>query len=104
MVQTFNQAMKSATNDKITLPEKLDRFLLRYRTTPHSVTQETPAKLHLNRELCTKLDLLRPKLTPGLASNNNGKVPTRSARQLCTDQNVWIRNYGLGDKWLKGRL
>ena len=104
MVQTFKQAMKSATNDKITLPEKLDRFLLRYRTTPHSVTQETPAKLHLNRELRTKWDLLRPKLTPGLASNNNGKVPNRSARQLRTDQNVWIRNYGLGDKWLKGKV
>ena len=39
--------------------EELTKFLLAYRSTPHSVTGATPAKLMMNRELRTKLPELR---------------------------------------------
>ncbi|XP_022797033.1 uncharacterized protein K02A2.6-like [Stylophora pistillata] len=40
--------------------DELDKFLLAYRTTPHSSTGATPALLMFGRELKTKLPGLRP--------------------------------------------
>ena len=40
--------------------EELNKFLLPYRTTPHSSTGATPAFLMFGRELKTKLPQLRP--------------------------------------------
>ena len=40
--------------------EKLDRFLLCYRNTPHTATGESPAKMLKGYTLRTKLDLLKP--------------------------------------------
>ena len=45
---------------KITDAEELNKFLLPYRTTPHSSTGATPAFLMFGRELKTKLPQLRP--------------------------------------------
>ena len=40
--------------------DELNKFLLAYRTTPHSTTGMTPASLMFGRELKTKLPELRP--------------------------------------------
>ncbi|XP_041480448.1 uncharacterized protein K02A2.6-like [Lytechinus variegatus] len=61
-VQTFKKAMKKARSDEGDVRLKLDRFLLSYRTTPHVVTQETPAKMLMGRELRTRLSQVRPDL------------------------------------------
>ena len=53
-VQTFKQSMKKSKNDSGNLHQKLDRFLMSYRVTPHSVTKESPSKLFLKRELRTR--------------------------------------------------
>ncbi|KAL3214524.1 hypothetical protein MRX96_034869 [Rhipicephalus microplus] len=42
------------------LGERLDDFLLAYRTTPNTATGKCPAELFLKRTLRTKLSLLRP--------------------------------------------
>ncbi|KAL1449377.1 hypothetical protein MTO96_028119 [Rhipicephalus appendiculatus] len=42
------------------LRERLDDFLLAYRTTPNTATGKCPAELFLKRTLRTKLSLLRP--------------------------------------------
>ena len=44
------------------LKTKLARFLLNYRISPHSTTGVPPAKLLMNRQLHTQLNLLRPNL------------------------------------------
>ena len=60
LVQTFKNAMKAAKECGKDLQQALSGFLLTYRTTPHTTTHETPAKLFLNRQLRTRLDLLLP--------------------------------------------
>ena len=59
-VQTFKQAMKSALTDGGSLNQKIIYFLLQYRNAVHATTNESPAKLLLGRQLCSRLDLIKP--------------------------------------------
>ena len=59
-VQTFKQGLKNMKKSDVRT--KVNRFLFRYRCTPHTVTGSTPAELLMNRRLRTPLDLLRPNL------------------------------------------
>ena len=58
-VQTFKNAMK-ASNSERPLDQRVAQFLLRYRNTPHTTTNTSPAMLLLKRPLRTRLDILRP--------------------------------------------
>eukprot|EP00731_Ephydatia_muelleri_P013071 Em0007g381a len=58
-VQSFKRAMETGKNSGQTLQHRLSSFLLAYRSSPHSVTNVSPCSLFLQRELRTKLDLLR---------------------------------------------
>lgn len=57
-VQTFKCSMKSMKNQEMKLNKKIANFLLLYRNAPHSITNETPAKLFHGRNLRTCLDLI----------------------------------------------
>ena len=46
----------------MTLKHRLANFLIKYRSTPHSVTGRTPAELMVKRQLRTRLTLLKPNL------------------------------------------
>lgn len=59
-VQTFKRSMKTMKNQEKSLNKKIANFLLLYRNAPHSITNETPAKLFHGRNLRTCLDLIRP--------------------------------------------
>ena len=48
-VQTFKQALRAAMTEKKPLSQNLANFLLAYRTTPHTMTGETPAMLLMGR-------------------------------------------------------
>ena len=54
--------MYRACPDKGSLPHKLANVLFRYRNTPHSTTDKTPAQLFLKREPRTYLSLVKPSL------------------------------------------
>ena len=60
LVQTFKKAMKSSNDNYGNAEQALASFLLTYRATPHSTTNETPSKLFLCRKMRTRLDLLLP--------------------------------------------
>ena len=62
-VQTFKHAMKAARYDAGTLETKLARFLLMYRNTPDTTTDQSPAKLLFHRNLRTRLSLLMPNVS-----------------------------------------
>ncbi|XP_033098255.1 uncharacterized protein K02A2.6-like [Anneissia japonica] len=49
-VQTFKQAMRASRAQHSSLRKRLSTFLLNYRSTPQTTTQETAAKLFLGRE------------------------------------------------------
>ena len=48
-VQTFKQALRTATTEQKPLSQKLANFLLAYRTTPHAMTGEAPTMLLMGR-------------------------------------------------------
>ena len=60
-VQTFKR-MYQACPEKGSLPHKMPNVLFRYRSTPHSTTDKTPAQLFLKREPRTYLFLVKPSL------------------------------------------
>ena len=60
MVQTFKSGMQKMTEGNVSV--KLARFLLNYRTTPHSTTGITPAELMFGHRVRTRFDLLHPEL------------------------------------------
>ncbi|XP_043216458.1 uncharacterized protein K02A2.6-like isoform X5 [Amphibalanus amphitrite] len=56
-VQTLKQGLQRQSTGS--LSTRLSRFLFRYRSMPHSVTQQSPAEMLLGRPMRTQLDLLR---------------------------------------------
>ncbi len=63
-VQIAKNALKKhmLSGDGVSVQERLDNFLLMYRTTPHSSTGRAPAELFRGRQLRTRLSLLKPDL------------------------------------------
>lgn len=60
LVQSFKNSMRAMKSEPGDIGKKIANFLLSYRNTVHSTTNETPAKLFLGRNLRTRLDLLKP--------------------------------------------
>ena len=59
-VQTIKRGLKMISQGS--WEHRLARFLLTYRTTPHSTTGVSPSELMFGRQLRTRMDLLRPDL------------------------------------------
>ena len=90
------------------LQQKLDQFLLKYRSTPHVSTKDTPAKLFLGREVRKKIDLITPNIRDSMISKQseqsvcNGNV--RKFLTFSVEDSVWVRNYAQGEKWVPGKV
>ena len=90
-VQTFKKAMSAARNDRASLSQKLCRFLLTYRSTPHATTQVAPCELFLKRNIRTRLDAIRP--------NYSGTVCDKQALQkVLHDRHARSREFEIGQK------
>ena len=68
-VQSFKNSMKAMKENAKDLNQKLSNFLLMYRNTPHTTTNESPAKLFLGRELRTRLSLVKPNTQLNVSRN-----------------------------------
>ncbi|XP_046562530.1 uncharacterized protein K02A2.6-like [Haliotis rubra] len=103
LVQSFKQSMRASENSDGNVEKKVAQFLLAYRAAPHCVTNETPAKLFLGRELRTRLDLLKPDIqsvmSTKLLSQSGNMTETRQV-----DGKVWVRDYRGADKWVPGQV
>ena len=61
LVQTFKAAVDKANPKNSTeLQDCAVNFLAHYRSTPHSVTSQSPSEMLNSRRIHTKLDLLHP--------------------------------------------
>ena len=92
-------------NEKGTINQKVQRFLMPYRTTPHSATNCTPAKLLFGRRLQTTLDIIKPSLSNNMEKNHNNmncRAQNRRMREFSNGQEVFIRNFGVGSRWISG--
>ena len=100
-VRTFKTAMKTMSSEPGTINQKLARFLLSYRASPHSTTQVSPAELFLGRRIRTRLDVLRPNLGNKIQRKT---TPSKSnVRMFQEGDSIWTRDYrGFSEKWVHG--
>lgn len=89
-VKTCKNMLKRILNESTTttsenVSEKLLGFLFEYRNSTHCTTGATPAKLMLERDLKSRLDLVFPKQRNVLTEN------CKNSRCLKTGDIVWAR-------------
>ena len=102
LVQSFKHAVK-ADKSNMTVQHKIDRFLLSYRAAPHSTTGVSPAQLLFQRNLKTRLDLIKPNLKRQVDDKlliNEDK----SMSSFHEGESVWIRDYRNRMKWVHGTI
>ena len=101
-VRTFKDAMKVRKSEKAVMSEKIARFLLGYRTTPHTATGCTPAELLMGRRLRTRLDLMHLNLSSRVEKRSKPSLPSRT-RSLEIGDPVMVKDYRTGkDSWSRG--
>ena len=89
---------------------KLSRFLLKYRTTPHSTTGVTPAQLLMMKKIRTRLDLLLPntasqvRLKQGFQKNAHDYHAKE--RDLDANDSVFLRDFNSSSpkSWQQGTI
>ena len=104
-VQSFKNALRSMKQEKRSLKEKLESYLLSYRNTPHPPTNETPARLLMGRSLRTRLDLLKPDIRRKVQEKQMDQAKercSRPVRELEVGQTVVARDYTGPEKWKQG--
>lgn len=104
-VQTFKRSLRKA-GEGADVQTQLSRFLLRYRTTPHSTTGVPPAQLLMGRRLQTQLDLIRPSIASRVsraqAHQKVGHDKSSHDRQFTLGEAVFVRNFTAGPRWVAG--
>ena len=105
-VQTFKQYFKTEGSNSI--KQSLSRFLFSYRTTPSSVTGQTPAELFLNRRPRTRLDLLLPDLGRKVFEKQIDQKAifdrTSKERHFSIGEEVLVQNFRGESKWIEGTV
>ena len=95
-VRTFKNTIKKLKTEE-SINTTVNRFLFSYRITPQTTTGKSPSELLMNRKLNSRLHILKPDV-----------VTTKSVISIprCFEVNneVWVRNYGKGDKWITGKI
>ena len=106
VVQILKSAIRQAQLTNTDVATVLAKYLLVYRNTPHSTTGESPSMLLMGRRLRTRLDLLTPSVEKHVESRQYSTMVSRTAkrglRQFNAGDTVLARNYGRGEKWVRG--
>lgn len=93
---------------QLPLPRQLAKFLLVYRTMPHTTTEMRPDELFLRCKLRTRLTLIQPSLFATVQKHHlqqkrrhdNSKPPTVFKK----GEFVLVRNHRSKTRWLKGKI
>ena len=103
-IQSLKQSLKASVNDGRTLTQRLCSYLLAYRTTPHSTTGVPPCQLLMNRELRTRLSLLRPDRDSTVldkqATQKSSHDRRAHDREFVVGDRVCARNLRTGPEWV----
>ena len=103
MVQTFKSALKTS---KESWSVVLDKFLFKYRLTPHTTTGVSPSELMFKRKLRCRLDLLHPSdaMASRILRKQEDQKKHHSAYprhlKVSEDTPIFIRNYATGPKFI----
>ncbi|XP_063954090.1 uncharacterized protein K02A2.6-like [Lytechinus pictus] len=103
-VQTVKAALRKMSGP---LQTRVARFLLSYRSTPHSVTLQTPAEMLMKRKLRTRVNMAIPDNKATVEKNQLSQKlhhDSRPIREFSEGDDVVARNYAKGKKWVPGRI
>ena len=101
-VQTFKKFMGKQDLGRCSIETLVSRFLFSYRNTPHSRTGVTPAELLMSRKPRTLLTSIKPDFYARSKKNSAAMAGKGPTRQFAVGDAVLARNYGGGNKWVKG--
>ena len=105
-VQTFKSFLKKTPDG--TLENRLSKFLLNYRLTPHSTNGITPAELLLGRRPRSVLDLVRPDLLKKIRSQQEHQKHNRDrhtkSRVFSVGDSVYVCDLPSKEDWLPGTI
>ena len=106
MVQTLKQGLKKMEVGKF--QEKLQRVLMAYRNTPHTITAITPAELLLRRKPKTLFDLAKPNIAERVRRKQSEQKQHHDNkarnRPFSTQQDVYVRNFGSCLQWIRAQI
>ncbi|XP_064653072.1 uncharacterized protein K02A2.6-like [Lineus longissimus] len=104
-------AERKGSEPKLSAKQRVDDFLLTYRSTPHCTTGQSPADLVLKRGLRTRFSILRPDLNKSVTQKQQKMVDIhdqRGVKMRTFSQNEVVRvknTRGGGNvKWLPGKV
>ena len=100
-VQTFKSALKKLEGN---VSSRLIQFFARYRVTPHSTTEASPAELLMGRKLRTILDLIHPDMSRKVSSKQTDFKSAKPLRQFSIGQKVFARNYRGTSTWIPAQV
>ena len=109
-VQTFKQALHSMHQSSRPVKEKLAKFLIAYRNTPHSTTGVSPTQLLFGRLLSTLPHLVKPNLNHKMVNQQHQQSiravnkKGRQRHQLEVGDSVMSRDYRGNLKWCAGLI
>ena len=95
-VQTFKKAM-GRTEGEGSIHEKIQRFLLNYRITPHTLTGKAPCELLMGRRIRSKLDFLLPM-------DKEGEYKQEKRNLYNPGDAVFAKDFRYNQNWLEGRI
>ena len=99
-VQTINQAVTAEKQSKKPINEKMNNFLMSYRSTTHTTTSFTPAQLFIGRKIPNKIDLIKPsRLIVKRKFHNENEILSFSSKD-----NVIVRFFGGKEYWKNGKI
>ena len=105
-VRTFKQSMKASKQDGRSISHRLENFLLTYHTTPHSITNSTPASLFLGRDIRTRFDLMKPDLEGTISKKQAEQVihhdQHAKEKQFQIKGKVMVKNFRSDPTWVSG--
>ena len=107
IVQSFKNHMKACKGSKLSIQQRIENFLLTYRSTKHPTTGRTPASLFLSRELQTRLSLLRPNVGEVMDSQAKQKATHNvhsKFREFYPGDRVLVKDLRKEDTWWPGSV
>lgn len=106
MVQSFKRYLTASKRTRDTIQERIANFLLCYRSTKHSTTGCTPAKLFMGRELRTRLSLVHPDIQNNVENKQSAQIQAHDKkcplREFVRGEGVWVKDPIKRDKWFPG--
>lgn len=104
-VKSIKSGITKAVSDKrnigISVQTLINRYLMTYRSTAHSTTNESPYKLMFNREMVIRLDKIRPRKD----LNEQENQPLERKKSFFINEKVLARDYrSVKKSWSKARV